>query len=82
MCAGLIAGRSLLWNGLLTLLKSGHASIAPPLEISAPQQLPAADQDKGVLSALKRIPDLLRPDPPAPTGDTPRPPMPIGPASP
>src|SRR5262245_54482671 len=55
----------------------------PPREISAPQQPPTADQDKGVFSALKRIPDLLRPDPPpAPTGETPRPPMPVGPASP
>jgi hypothetical protein len=54
----------------------------PPLEISEPQQPPTADQDKGVFSALKRIPDLLRPDPPAPTGETPRPPMPVGPASP
>jgi hypothetical protein len=54
----------------------------PPLEISAPQQPPTADQDKGVFSALKRIPDLLRPDPPAPTGETPRPPMPVGTASP
>src|SRR5437870_2176819 len=53
-----------------------------PLEISAPQQPPTADQDKGVFSALKRIPDLMRPDPPAPTGETPRPPMPVGPASP
>jgi hypothetical protein len=54
----------------------------PPLEISAPQQPPTADQDKGVFSTLKRTPDLLRPDPPAPTGDTPRPPMSVGPASP
>jgi hypothetical protein len=54
----------------------------PPREISAPQQPPTADQDKGVFSALKRIPDLLRPDPPVPTGETPRPPMPVGPASP
>ena len=54
----------------------------PPLEISAPQQPPTADQDKGVFSALKRIPDLMRPDPPAPIGETPRPPMPVGPASP
>jgi hypothetical protein len=54
----------------------------PPLEISAPQPPPTADQDKGVFSALKRIPDLLRPDPPAPTGETPRPPMPVGTASP
>ena len=54
----------------------------PPLEISAPQPPPTADQDKGVFSALKRIPDLLRPDPPAPTGETPRPPMPAGTALP
>jgi hypothetical protein len=54
----------------------------PPLEISAPQQSPTADQDKGVFSALKRIPDLLRPDPPAPNDETPRPPMPVGTASP
>lgn len=53
-----------------------------PLEISAPQQPLTADQDKGVFSALKRIPDLLRPDPPAPTDETPRPPMPVGMASP
>jgi hypothetical protein len=54
----------------------------PPLEISAPHPPPTAEQDKGVFSALKRIPDLLRPDPPAPTGETPRPPMPVGTASP
>jgi hypothetical protein len=54
----------------------------PPLEITAPQQSPTADQDKGVFSALKRIPDLLRPDPPAPNDETPRPPMPVGTASP
>jgi hypothetical protein len=54
----------------------------PPLEITAPQPPPTAEQDKGVFSALKRIPDLLRPDPPAPTGETPRPPMPVGTASP
>jgi hypothetical protein len=55
--------------------------VDPPLEISTPQP-PTADQDKGVFSALKRIPDLLRPDPPAPPGETPRPPMPVGTASP
>jgi hypothetical protein len=53
----------------------------PPLEIGAPQP-PTADQDKGVFSALKRIPDLLRPDPPASTGETPRPSMPVGTTSP
>src|SRR5262249_59391115 len=39
----------------------------PPLEISTPEQPPTADQDKGVFSALKRIPDLLRPASPAST---------------
>jgi hypothetical protein len=51
-----------------------------PLEIGAPQPPLPADQDKGV-SVLKRIPDLLRPDPPAPIGETPRPPTPVGTAS-
>ena len=54
----------------------------PPLEISAPQPPLPADQDKGVVSVLKRVPDLLRPDPPPPSGENPRPPMPIGTASP
>jgi len=54
----------------------------PPLEISAPQQPPTADEDKGMFSALKRPPDLLRPDPPAPTAEIPRPPMPVGTAPP
>jgi hypothetical protein len=57
------------------------ASASPPLEIAAPRP-PAADQDKGVFSALGRIPDLLRPDPPPATGETLRPPMPVGTASP
>src|SRR6266700_8102958 len=42
---------------------------ADPLPPRADQPPPTADQDKGVFSALKRIPDLLRPDPPAPTGE-------------
>jgi hypothetical protein len=53
----------------------------PPREIGAPEQPPTADQDKGVFSALKRIPDLLRPASPAST-ETLRPPMPVGTASP
>ena len=51
-------------------------SISPP-QVAAPQP-PLADQDKDVFSALKRIPDLLRPDPPPAIGETPRPPMPVG----
>jgi hypothetical protein len=57
-------------------------SAGPPLEIAGPQPPPPADQDKGVFSALKRIPDLLHPEPPPPVGETPRPPMPVGTASP
>jgi hypothetical protein len=53
-------------------------SAAPPLEIAASQAPPPGDQKRGVFSALKRIPDMLRPDLPAPTGEAPRPPMPIG----
>ncbi len=56
-------------------------SASPPLEIAAPRP-PAADQDKDVFSTLERIPDLLRPDPPPATSETPRPPMPVGTASP
>jgi hypothetical protein len=57
-------------------------SASPPLEVATPQPPPAADQDKGVFSAFERIPDLLRPDPPPATGETPRPPMPVGTSSP
>jgi hypothetical protein len=58
-----------------------RASVDPQPSSAAPQPAPA-DQDKDVFSALKRIPDLLRPEPPTATGETPRPPMPVGTASP
>jgi hypothetical protein len=48
-----------------------------PLEIAAPQPIQPADRDKDVFSALSRIPNLLRPDPPAADGEPPRPPMPV-----
>ena len=57
------------------------ATVDPQPSSSAPQPTPA-DQDKDVFSALKRIPDLLRPDPPTAAGEAPRPPMPVGTASP
>jgi len=56
-------------------------SIRPP-QIAAPQPLRSAHQDKDVFSDLKRIPDLLRPEPPAAIGEAPRPPMPVGTAPP
>jgi hypothetical protein len=54
----------------------------PRLGISAPPQPPTADQDQGVFSALKQIPDLLRAEPPMSADETPRPPMPVGTTSP
>jgi hypothetical protein len=58
-----------------------RATVDPPPSGAAPQPSPA-DQDKDVFSALKRIPDLLRPEPPMPIGEAPRPPMPVVTASP
>ena len=55
---------------------------SPSVSPVAPQPMPSADQDKDVLSALKRIPDLLRPDPSGAVGEPPRPPMPVDTASP
>ena len=51
-------------------------STSPSLETAAPQPVPA-DHEKDVFSPLTRIPNLLRPEPPAANGDPPRPPMPI-----
>jgi hypothetical protein len=58
-----------------------RATVDPQPSSAAPQ-LPPTDQDKDVFTALKRIPDLLRPDPPTATDETPRPSMPVGTASP
>ena len=54
---------------------------SPSVSPVAPQPMPSADQDKDVFSALKRIPDLLRPDPSRAAGEPPRPPMPVDTAS-
>ena len=58
-----------------------RTTVDPQPSGAAPQPSPA-DQDKDVFSALKRIPDLLRPEPPMPIGEAPRPPMPVVTASP
>ena len=58
------------------------SSARPPLQIAVPYPPPPAEQDQDDFTALKRLPDLLRPDPPPPTGEIPRPPMPVGTASP
>src|ERR1700738_2269478 len=49
-----------------------RATVDPQPSGAAPQP-PPADQDKDVFSALKRIPDLVRPEPPMPIGEAPRP---------
>src|SRR3984893_14326165 len=54
---------------------------APQLS-SIPTKAPGADQENDVFSALRRIPDLLRPEPPVVIGEAPRPPMPVVTASP
>ena len=49
-------------------------SAGPPLENATPQPTHPAERDNGVFFALKR----MRSDPPAPPGEAPRPPMPVG----
>src|SRR6202048_5207093 len=58
-----------------------RTTIDSQLSNAAPQPSPV-DQEKDVFSALRRIPDLLRPEPPMPIGEAPRPPMPVVTASP
>jgi hypothetical protein len=53
-------------------------SAAQKIETAGSQPRVRTDRDNGVLSTLQRIPDLLRPDPPPLTDETPRPPMPVG----
>ena len=48
----------------------------PPPQIAVPYP-PPAEQDQDEFSAPKRLPDLMRHDPP-PIGEIPRPPMPVG----
>jgi len=44
----------------------------------APEQTPPAPEEKGVLAALKRIPEMLRREARPPAGEPPRPPAPVG----
>ena len=48
------------------------------VDASPPQPPAAGEEDKGLFSAIKRIPDLLRSDTPPPSNEAPRPPMPVG----
>jgi hypothetical protein len=49
-----------------------------PSEVASPQPESQHLQDKGLVSFLKRMPDLLRPGTPSFAGEAPRPPMPVG----
>lgn len=61
-----------------TVVEMNPQPLAPVGALPAAQSAPPAQDDKDVFSALKQIPDLLRRGPPAPTGDAPRPPLPVG----
>ena len=45
---------------------------------SPPPEPPAEEEEKGLFSAIKKIPDLLRTDSRPPGAEAPRPPMPVG----
>jgi hypothetical protein len=49
-----------------------------PSEVASPRPESQPHQDKGLVSFLKRMPDLLRPGAPSFDGEAPRPPMPVG----
>jgi hypothetical protein len=62
-------------------------AIAPPPSVPAPLEASTSAPELppihhgGLFAVLKRMPDLLRPEPPASVGEAIRPPMPIGPAA-
>jgi len=61
--------------GPLTAVEIKSRPVTDVEAVPAPQPAPPAREEKGLFATLKRIPDLLRPDPP---GEAPRPPMPVG----
>ena len=77
----LLPGRKRIIVNLQPRSPDLRTTIDPQLSNAVPQSSPV-DQEKDVFSALKRIPDLLRPEPPMPIGEAPRPPMPVVTASP
>jgi hypothetical protein len=50
---------------------------APPVAAASVHK-DAKTQDTDILSAIKKIPELFRSDPPAPADEAPRPPLPVG----
>ena len=63
----------------LTTVEIKSRPIASVDASPAPQPAqPAEEEDKGLLSAIKKIPDFLRSDSHPPATEAPRPPMPVG----
>jgi hypothetical protein len=64
----------------LTTVEIKSRPIASVDATPAPQQAPPAEEEeeKGLLSAIKKIPDFLRSDSHPPASEAPRPPMPVG----
>lgn len=61
--------------GPLSSVEIESRPVATVEAVPAAKTAPPAEEDKGIFATLKRIPNLLRPDPP---GEAPRPPMPVG----
>jgi hypothetical protein len=62
-------------------IKSRPVAAVEPLPSAAPPppaQENVQEEDSGLLSVIKKIPDLLRAASPAPTDEAPRPPQPVG----
>jgi hypothetical protein len=61
--------------GPLSSVEIESRPVATVGAVPAAKTAPPAEEDKGIFATLKKIPNLLRPDPP---GEAPRPPMPVG----
>ncbi|MGD1059642.1 MAG: hypothetical protein ABR992_19795 [Solirubrobacteraceae bacterium] len=59
----------------LTSVEIESRPVATIETMPAAQPAPPAEEEKGIFATLKKIPSLLRPEPP---GEAPRPPMPVG----
>jgi hypothetical protein len=51
---------------------------APPQPAAAPAEAQSQGEATDLVSAIKKLPELLRNDKPVPPGEAPRPPMPVG----
>jgi hypothetical protein len=59
-------------------IKSRPIADVSSLPTPAPEAQQTAQEDKGLFSVFKKIPDMLRPSAATPPADPPRPPLPVG----